>query len=59
MTAHVLQFAFITLISSLAYHALREDSVARATAVGLRRFGSFMLMAGGFGFVLFLIARWL
>jgi len=59
MTAHVLLFAVITLISSLVYHSLRVDSLRAAVVLGLKRFVSFFLIAVAFGVALQLFSRWL
>jgi hypothetical protein len=56
---HVLLFALISLIASLVYHALREDRLARALALGFRRFLSFLVIAAMFGVFLQLFTRWL
>lgn len=59
MTAHVLQFAVATLAASLVYHALRAEDLGAAVRAGLRRYVSFLLIAGVFGVALQLFTRWL
>jgi hypothetical protein len=59
MTMHALQLAFLMLVSSLVYHALREDDVRHAATVGLRRFGSFAVIVLVAGIALQWFTRWL
>lgn len=59
MTLHAVQLAFVTLVSCLVYHALREDDLRRAAALGMRRFGSFALIVVLAGAILQWFTRWL
>ncbi len=59
MIQHVLLFLFITLISSLVYHALRVDCLKTAALTGLQRFASFALIGAVGGVMLWLFTRWL
>lgn len=59
MTAHVLLFALIALISSLVYHSLRVDSLKDAVVRGSWRFLQFFLLALVFGAGLLFFTRWL
>lgn len=59
MTAHVLQYIFISLIASLVYHALRVEDVRAAAIAGFKRFVSCLVLAIGFGIVLELATLWI
>ena len=59
MIMHVTLFAVVSLAASLIYHALREDDLKVALMTGLRRFGSFLVIAVLFGIGLHFFTRWL
>lgn len=59
MTLHAVQLAFLTLVSCLVYHALREDDLRHAASLGMRRFGSFAIIVVIAGAALQWFTRWL
>ena len=47
LTEHLLWLCVLSLVVSLVYNGLREESVAAAAARGVRRWGAFLLGCAG------------